>query len=203
IHGVGLAKNDVERVIDAGAAVVWCPRSNLDLLGKTLDPRRLHEAGRLALGTDSRLSGARDLLEELGGVLYRHGLNAAQLLQLVTANAARILRESARGRLDAGAHADLVIVADGSGDPVRSLVGIDRSRVRAVVRNGVPRIADPDFAEWFERAGIETVRVQLDGRPKLMAKSLADETVIALEPGLELVADPDRRSDSRALLEAC
>src|SRR5690242_3721470 len=90
IHGVGLAKNDVERVIDAGAAVVWCPRSNLDLLGKRLDPRRLHEAGRLALGTDSRLSGARDLLEELGGVLYRHGLNAAQLLQLVTANAARI-----------------------------------------------------------------------------------------------------------------
>ena len=188
VHGVGLGKHDIERVIAVGAAVVWCPYSNLALLGQTLDPRRLCEAGRLALGTDSRLSGARDLLDELRAALHRHGLNARQLLGLVTHDAAQILRLRWRGHLAAGAHADLVIVADTGGDEIRSLVGIERSRIRAVVRGGVPLIADPDFAEWFEFAGIETAPVMLDGRPKLMARSLADPGVIALEAGLELDA---------------
>ena len=203
IHGVGLTGPDVERVIDVGASVVWCPRSNLELLGSTLDPMRLCEAGRLALGTDSRLSGARDLLDELRGVLHRYGLNARQLLGLVTSSAARMLREPARGHLGVGAHADLVVVRDDVGDPVRNLVGIERSGIRAVVRDGAPRVADPDFAEWFERAGIETVPVQLDGRPKLLAKSLADAATIALEPGLELISHPARRVESGALVEAC
>src|SRR3546814_8837874 len=60
VHAVGLRKPDVERVIERNAAVVWCPASNHALLGRTIDPRRLLEAGRLALGTDSRLTGARD-----------------------------------------------------------------------------------------------------------------------------------------------
>jgi hypothetical protein len=50
----------------------------------------------------------------------------------------------------------------------------------------VPRIADPDFAEWFAATGMETVPVTLDGRPKLLARPLADPALIALEPGLEL-----------------
>lgn len=186
IHGVGLRDDDVERVIAAGAAVVWCPSSNLALLGRTLDPERLCEAGRLALGTDSRVSGMRDLLEELRGALHRHGLNARQLLGLVTRDAARILRLRSRGHLAAGAHADLVIVADTGCDEVRNLVGIERSRIRAVVRDGVPLIADPDFADWFDFAGVEPAAVMLDGRPKLLAALLADPDVIALEAGLEL-----------------
>jgi hypothetical protein len=49
-------------------------------------------------------------------------------------------------------------------------------------------IADADFAPWFAVCGIETRPVQLDGRPKLIAASLAQADVIALEPGLEDVA---------------
>lgn len=188
IHGVGLSRSDIERVIALGAAVVWCPGSNLALLGRTLDPRRLCEAGRLALGSDSRLSGARDLLDELAGVVDGYGLNAKQLLELVTTQAASILRMPSRGHLLPGASADMVIVEDLGGDPIRSLVGIDRSRIRAVVRDGVPRIADPDFDEWFAAAGVETVRMTLDGKAKLLDKSLADDALIALEPGLEVAA---------------
>ena len=70
-----------------------------------------------------------------------------------------------------------------------------------MVRDGVPRIADQDFAEWFERAGIETVSVRLDGRPKLLAKPLADEALIALEPGLEIVASAKQPERASALAE--
>jgi cytosine/adenosine deaminase-related metal-dependent hydrolase len=171
-------------VIAHDAAGVWCPRSNMNLLGRTLDPRRLCAAGRLALGSDSRLSGARDLLDELASIVDGYDLSTAQLLALVTTHAARILRMPWRGHLQAGATADLVIVKDLGGDPVRSLIGIERSRIRAVVRDGVPRIADPDFADWFAAAGVDAVPVMLDGQPKLLARSLAEPALLALEPGL-------------------
>jgi len=189
IHGVGLDARDIERVIERGAAVVWCPSSNLALLGRTLHPRRLHAAGRLALGSDSRLSGARDLLEELCVAAVLSGLDAAALLPLVTARAADVLRLPARGRLAPGAPADLLIVEDRGGDPAANLVGLQRSELRAVVRDGLPQIADPDFADWFIAAGIDAVPVTLDGRPKLIAAGLADPALLALEPGLERLID--------------
>ena len=188
VHGVGLREPDIDRVIERGAAVVWCPTSNRNLLGRTLDPRRLQAAGRLALGSDSRLSGARDLLEELRGIVFAGALGARAALALATTDAARILRLPQRGHLAAGAYADLLIVADRGGDAARGVVGIERSRIRAVVRDGVPRIADPDLAEWFEAAGVATVPVTLDGWPKLLARALADPALVALEPGLEFAS---------------
>lgn len=188
IHGVGMRSQDIERVIAQGAAVVWCPRSNLNLLGRTLDPRRLCAAGRLALGSDSRLSGARDLLDELAGCVDRHGLDAAQLIALVTTQAASILRMPSRGHLLPGATADILIVNDLGGDPARSLVGLERSRIRAVVRDGKPCIADPDFAAWFAAAGVAATAVTLDGKPKLLASAWAQPDLLALEPGLALAS---------------
>jgi cytosine/adenosine deaminase-related metal-dependent hydrolase len=193
IHGVGLSEQDIDRVIASDAAVVWCPTSNHALLGRSLDPQRLFAAGRLALGSDSRLSGARDLLKEMRGVVARGELTPKQLLELVTTQAARILRMPSRGSLAPGAPADLVIVEDRGGDKERSLVDIDRSQIRAVVRNGVPCIADTDFADWFAAAGMETVPVTLDGKPKLLAKTLAEPALVALEPGLELIAVRNER----------
>jgi cytosine/adenosine deaminase-related metal-dependent hydrolase len=188
VHGVGLRERDIDRVIEAGAAVVWCPTSNRNLLGCTLDPRRLQAAGRLALGSDSRLSGARDLLDELRSAVDVDGLGAREALALATIDAARILRLPRRGHLAAGAHADLLVVADRGGDAARSVAGIERSQIRAVVRDGVPRIADPDFDGWFDAAGVETVPVMLDGKPKLLAKALADPALGEMEPGLELAS---------------
>lgn len=203
VHGVGLRERDIDRVIASGAAVVWCPTSNHALLGRSLDPRRLHAAGRLALGSDSRLSGARDLLEEMRGVVERGELGPLQLLELVTSAAARILRLPARGHLAPGARADLVIVEDRGGDPATSLTGIGRRDVRAVVRDGVPRVADPDFADWFAAAGVDAVPVTLDGKPKLLAAALAEPALLTLEPGLERVAARHERARDAAAEARC
>lgn len=201
VHGVGLRERDIDRVIESGAAVVWCPTSNRNLLGRTLDPRRLRAAGRLALGSDSRLSGARDLLGELRSVVDLDGLGAREALSLATTDAARILRLPQRGHLAAGAHADLLIVTDRGGDAARSIAGIERSQIRAVVRDGVPRIADPDFAEWFDAAHVETVPVMLDGKPKLLAKALADPALVEMEPGLEFASRIDESTREPVLAE--
>ena len=198
-HGVGLSEQDIDKVIACGASVVWCPSSNLALLGRTLDPRRLHAAGRLALGSDARVSGARDLLEELCVAALVGGLGSADLLALATHQGADVLRLPRHGRLLPGAPADLVIVADAGGAPADSLVGRSRAELRAVARGGVPCIADPDFADWFEAAGVAAVPVLLDGRPKLLAQALADPELLALEPGLELAeSTPARLAGARA-----
>jgi len=179
------------RVVARGAAVVWCPASNRNLLGTTLDPRPLAAAGRLALGSDSRLSGARDLLDELCGVRERDELDAASLLGLVTSDAARIFRLKDRGTLDPGAHADFLVcrgsaLARDASHPTANLLDtLRRADLRAVIRAGRPCIADPDFADWFAATGVDTVAVTLDGRPKLVAASLADPALMALEPGFE------------------
>jgi cytosine/adenosine deaminase-related metal-dependent hydrolase len=199
VHGVGMRAPDVERVIERGSAVVWCPASNHALLGATLDPRRLCAAGRLALGTDSRLSGARDMLEEMRGILMRGELGPVQLLELATTAAARILRMPGHGSLSPGDRADLVVVPDDRDAGPGTLAGTSRSQLRAVVRNGVPCITDPDLADWFEFAGIDAVPVTLDGQRKLLARWLADPEVMALEPGLELDTGASQWQRPRAL----
>jgi len=199
VHGVGLREQDVDRVVGSGAAIVWCPASNHHLLGRTLDPHHLCAAGRLALGTDSRLSGARDMLDEMRGIMVRDELGASHLLALATTCASRILRLSLHGSLSHGAPGDLVIIEDRGGDARSGLAGLDRSQLRAVVRGGAPRIADPDLADWFAIAGVDAVPVLLDGKPKLMDRQLADPAVIALEPGLELVAHTDQREPDRVV----
>jgi cytosine/adenosine deaminase-related metal-dependent hydrolase len=175
---------DIERVIARGAAVVWCPSSNLSMLGRTLDPRRLLDAGRLALGSDSRLTGARDLLDELRVAAAHGDLTPPELLRLVTASASSILRMPSVGGLHAGQQADLLVLRDRGGDPYHALLDISRADIRAVVRAGAPALADPDFAAWFAACAIETVPATLDGRPKLLARALARPEVVALEPGL-------------------
>jgi cytosine/adenosine deaminase-related metal-dependent hydrolase len=164
--------------------VVWCPSSNIEMLGSTLDPARLAAAGRLALGTDSRLSGSRDLLDEMR-IALGHGLSPSELYGLVTDRASTILCLRDRGRLVAGSVADCVIVRE-DGDPYDTILRASRGAIRAVVRDGAPVIADPDFADWFVACDVEPVAVCLDGRPKLMAKRVARRDAVSLEPGLTL-----------------
>jgi cytosine/adenosine deaminase-related metal-dependent hydrolase len=162
IHGVGLDDADVTDIVRAGAGVVWCPSSNLSMLGRTIAPHRLRalfDAGCLALGTDSRLTGARDLLAELKVAAAHSDFSAHELLQLVTARARRLLRAA---RCD-----DCIIVRERGADPFCGFDGLQRAQLRAVVRRGEPFITDPDFADWFAALGISCSTVCLDGQPKL------------------------------------
>jgi cytosine/adenosine deaminase-related metal-dependent hydrolase len=188
VHGAGLTAADIDRIIARDAAVIWCPSSNLSMLGHTLDPRKLFDAGRLALGSDSRLTGARDLLDELRVASAHSNLTARELLRLATSDASRILRMPDVGGLDAGRRADLIILRDIGADPYQQLIDIKRHAIRAVVRGGRPAVADLDFADWFSACDIEAARVMVDGRPKLIAPELARPEVFELEPGLEILS---------------
>lgn len=187
VHAVGLGADGERRLVEAGGSAVWCPSSNLRILGRTLDPRLLAGEGRLALGTDSRLSGDRDLLDELRSARGASGLDEGSLLALVTRDGGRVLGRPGAGRLEPGDAADLVVVRDGPSDPRGALLPLRRSDLRAVVLGGIPRIVDPDLSGWMEACGVPARRGRVDGVAKLVDERLFPAHAAALEPGLELL----------------
>ncbi len=184
IHGVGLSENDRARLITQRAALVWCPSSNFFLLDATANVRVLADANRLALGSDSRLTGERDLLDELRVAHATGQVAQAALLRAVTSDAARILRLDRVGRLTAGMYADVVVLDGRWNTPLDALGQLRRADLRAVFVGGTPRVADPDLAQLFPNG----VSCMLDGRRKLMARDFAMRLALCAisEPGLAL-----------------
>ena len=185
VHGVALEERQQRRMIATGAALIWCPTSNLHLFDHTPDIRALFDARRLALGSDSRISGQRDLLAELRVAREVSALDDAELESLVTDRAAEVLRTSDRGVLVSGALADLVVLPAGL-----PLSRAGRSDVRLVLVGGVPRYADPDLAQAFAGEA-DLVEVRVDGRRKYVARSLVDALRGARihEPGLDTLLE--------------
>ncbi len=183
VHGVALSEADAERIVEASAAVVVCPSSNLSMLGRTPNPRvirRLHDAGRLALGTDSRFSGARDLLQEMKVLAEVSDLTPREIVSLVTTGGARILRLKER----TGA-ADFFVLAAQDRDPFDAILQSTRASLRLVVHGGHPVIGDPDFQPLFAAGEVEVHSITLDGVSKLIAARLLEGLDPDLrEPGL-------------------
>ena len=92
VHAVGLTREGWDLVRSAGASVIWCPRSNLFTLGRTLSMAAL-EGIPFALGTDSSLTAEGDLLDELN-----HIGESPSRISLVTTVAARILQAFRSGQ---------------------------------------------------------------------------------------------------------
>ena len=168
IHGVGLSERDIDEIIAHRATVIWCPSSNLNMLGCTLNPRRLYNAGCLGLGTDSRLTGSSDLLAELPIAKACSDLTPRELFELITTRNRAVVQIPDAGRLDISGHADCVIVRDDGRDPFETLLDLTRASVRAVVRNGLPMVADPDLADWFSASGVPAQPITLDNVAKLI-----------------------------------
>ena len=121
----------------------------------------------MALGTDSRLSGSGDLLDELHVAGELDAVDEATLESLVTRDSARLLRLPDRGELRAGARADILIL------PARTkLTAARRAEVRLVLSDGIVRYGDADCAR---RAAphAQLTEVRVDGRPKLLDSHIA------------------------------
>lgn len=182
VHGIALNRAQRQRLANAAAGLVWCPSSNHNLFGKTADVADLIATGRVALGTDSRLSGARDLLEELQLAGQITGFDDAALESLVTRDGADLLRLSDRGALRPGLRADLLVL------PARTrLAAAARADVRLVLVGGKAAYGDSDCAGRFA-PDTEWTHVLVDGRPKVLDGHLVKllSNARAAEPDLEI-----------------
>ena len=189
VHGVAIDRDGWQLVAQRGAGAVWCPASNLALFGTTMAIRSAMAQlpGRIALGTDSRLSGSRDLLDELWIATRQTELKPEDRLALVTSAPASILRCESAGRLSAGGPADLIVIPPHDGHPGEALSHCRRQDIRLVVLDGRPRVALPEWTDLFRARGVATAAMQLDESDRIAdAKLFQSASRFGLkEPGVE------------------
>ena len=147
IHGTALDAADFADMAAAGTALVWSPRSNVELYAQTSDIEAALAAGvEVALAPDWAVTGSSNLLDELrfaaawndeqlGGLL-----SARQLVDMVTSTPAHIAGiDDEVGAIVAGLRADIVVLKkQHRRDPYRSVVDARAQSVKLVLINGVP-----------------------------------------------------------------
>ncbi len=143
VHGVGMRTDAVARFRASGAALTWCPTSNLFLFGRTVPPGLLAEGLDVLLGSDSLLTGAGDLLDEMHHARSLALIDDHRLEQAVGSVAARRLGIAAPV-LEPGARADIVVLA-------KPLLAASARDVLLVVAGGIPRVAALDLAPLLNR----------------------------------------------------
>ena len=191
VHGVGLTPPQRQTLIERGGGLIWCPASNDFLFGQTACVAELAQAGKLALGSDSRLSGSFDLLDELRAAQRTGQLDPACLFKLVTTDAARLLRlkEKGLGQIVEGGLADLVLLSPPT-KTFSSLLNVNRAQIELVLVGGKPLLSSPELASMFAATGLDSAAVQVEGVTKLLPQKLVSRLRNASvgEPGLTLGA---------------
>jgi cytosine/adenosine deaminase-related metal-dependent hydrolase len=190
VHGVGIHGEHAEHVLTAGGALVWCPTSNEFLFGATANVRPFSERRRLAIGTDSRLSGEGDLLDELRAAHATGQVTARAAADAVTGHAAAILRLGRAGRLAPGAPADLTVLTPTAPDPFDTLARSRRTGVRLTMIDGAPLVVEERLENVFGACRQPFRRIRVDGSPRLLARWIASRAarLRLTEPGLEVEA---------------
>jgi hypothetical protein len=135
VHCVGVSGPSVAALRESGAAIVWCPTSNLFLFGRTAPAALLDEGIDLLLGSDSLLTGAGDLLDELRCARSLGLVDDARLAGAVGEVAARRL-DLAGPSCGQGAPADIILLR-------KPLLEASASDVALVLVGGVVRVAEP------------------------------------------------------------
>ena len=124
------------------ASLVWCPTSNLAMLGRTVSRAVLRSGIPMALATDSALSAPTDLLDELA--VARNYLPRSHLYEMVTSMPARILRLAA-----SHTRTDWIAVRSEARTPIEALF---QGAIALVVVAARIRLISPDLARQLPAA---------------------------------------------------
>ncbi|KLU87005.1 hypothetical protein MAPG_06011 [Magnaporthiopsis poae ATCC 64411] len=173
VHALGLSDADFELVASRGASVVWSPRSNVFLYGKTLNVTHLLEAGvNVALGTDWLPSGSATMGREavcardVTWHSFSQGLQPKILWEMMTVNAARAVGFDAHiGSLVPGKVADIVVFGGGNladnknsqDDVYARAIFAGAEDVELVMRGGKVMVAGANLKGLASEPSCETV----------------------------------------------
>jgi cytosine/adenosine deaminase-related metal-dependent hydrolase len=146
VHGVGMDQAGIALFRASGAALVWCPTSNLFLLGQTVSEEVLAEGVDVLLGSDSLVSGEGNLLDEIRAA-RRLGLLCDRRLEAAVGETAAQRLGLAEPSLEPGTKADLVVLS-------RGLLEASAHDVELVIAGGVPRVAGPAAGARLAEIGL-------------------------------------------------
>lgn len=145
IHGTALAADDFRQMHSVGAALVWSPRSNIELYGVTTNIlAALHENVAVALAPDWSPTGSTNELAEIK-YTSRYSrehlageLTDPELFRMSTAVPARIARIGDKvGTIKVGHFADLFVLQGDESQPFAALANAQPEQVQLVLVGGV------------------------------------------------------------------
>jgi cytosine/adenosine deaminase-related metal-dependent hydrolase/ubiquinone/menaquinone biosynthesis C-methylase UbiE len=163
IHGLALNERGRQLLRDSLAGLVWCPSSNVFLFGKTLTSADVHSLPRVAIGSDSPLTGEGDLLDEVRFAQSNSQIAAQVLYGYVTRQAAQILRlGEGQGTLRVGGLADLMAVREGFRSPAQALETLTYKDVELVLVGGRVHLASEKVLQRMPenaRSGLQALMI--------------------------------------------
>lgn len=148
VHALGCTPEAVALINQRQAAVILCPTSNRFLFNQSPSREFIGSLNRVTLGSDSPLTAAGDLLDEIRFARTHLGLDDATIYDMVTNRSADILRlRRGEGQLTPGSVADVLVVRDCGLSPAEMLGQLNMAQVEMVMLAGRVVLAGPTLFE--------------------------------------------------------
>ncbi|HEU5289728.1 MAG TPA: amidohydrolase family protein, partial [Cyclobacteriaceae bacterium] len=145
VHAVATSRQQIERLRAAQASVVWCPSSNYFLFNKTAPINELKNVVKVAIGSDSTLTGSPTLLDEIRFAAQTGLADSTEIYNQVTINPASIFNLPKPG-IEIGKPADLFITAMTQEGYHQNLINTQPASIGMVLVKGEPRLCDESIA---------------------------------------------------------
>jgi ubiquinone/menaquinone biosynthesis C-methylase UbiE/cytosine/adenosine deaminase-related metal-dependent hydrolase len=153
VHGLACTPVAVALINQRLAAVILCPTSNKFLFHQFPSFSLIHSLNKVMLGSDSPLTAAGDLLDEIRFAHTQIGLHANSVYGMVTNQPADILRlRRGEGRLRPGSVADMLVVRDCGLSPAETLAQLTVDQIELVISAGRVQLAGPALFERLPAA---------------------------------------------------
>jgi hypothetical protein len=134
--------------------LVWCPASNLFLLGQTAAIDKLKDRTRIVFGTDSTVSSPWNIWEHLRQARATGMAGDAELYNMLTSTPAALWELGKTGSIQKGYDADLVISRKKNGlSGFDAFYATDPEDILAVIHRGEIQLLDSNVYNAFPSKG--------------------------------------------------
>jgi cytosine/adenosine deaminase-related metal-dependent hydrolase/ubiquinone/menaquinone biosynthesis C-methylase UbiE len=142
VHGLALNPKSVALLNRRHSALIVCPTSNQFLFHSAPSSTLIKSLNTVVLGSDSPLTAAGDLLDEVSFAHNEIGLATDAIYEMVTAKSASVLRlRNGEGHLKPGSIADLIAVHDKGLTPAETISQLTFDQVELVILAGRIQLA--------------------------------------------------------------
>ena len=150
------------------ASLVWCPSSNRFLFGRTREREEVISVCHLLLGSDSPLTAAGNLLDEVRIAHDEVGIPSGQIYRMLFQHAPSTFRlRDGEGTIRPDATADLIAVRDRGLSPAETLANLTANDIELVVVRGRVQVASEAIMSTLspdDSSGLQPLQIGSDLR---------------------------------------
>jgi cytosine/adenosine deaminase-related metal-dependent hydrolase/SAM-dependent methyltransferase len=153
IHGLAIDDTGLDLMRRCGASLVVCPTSNNVLFGETPDMRIIGGVRQVALGSDSPLTAAGNLLDEVAFAIASCDVPPQLAYSMVTEFPASILTlKEGEGSFRFSGKADLIAVRDADQNAAERIRTLSSADIEFVMIDGRVQLASDEILQRLPKA---------------------------------------------------